>query len=140
MAALPSISTVALAEGTVGAAYSVTLTATGGIAPYTWTIASGALPACLTLNNGTITGTPTAACAGNYSVSFLVTDSGTPTALTATTATLNLVINAAPAIAFTGVLTSGWIYNNSYTGSVAAAAARARSPTPLSQRRTALQA
>ncbi|MDR3771846.1 MAG: hypothetical protein P4L26_00770 [Terracidiphilus sp.] len=43
VAPLPSIATVALAEGTVGASYSRTLTATGGIAPYTWTVASGAL-------------------------------------------------------------------------------------------------
>ena len=99
---------------------AVTLAATGGIAPYTWTIASGALPACLTLNNGTITGTPTAACAGSYSVSFLVTHSGTPTAPTATTATLNLVINAAPAIAFTGAMRATATYKLAYAGSAAA--------------------
>lgn len=50
--------------GTVGAPYSATLTASGGQAPYTWTLASGSLPAGLTITsdssgNGIISGTPT---------------------------------------------------------------------------------
>lgn len=39
-----TISTVALANGTAGTAYNQTLTATGGKAPYEWTITSGSLP------------------------------------------------------------------------------------------------
>ncbi len=40
--------------------YSGTLTATGGIQPYTWSVVTGQLPAGLILNAqaGTITGTP----------------------------------------------------------------------------------
>jgi len=47
-------------NGRVGKAYSVTLSAIGGVAPYTWTIESGSLPPGLTLSsNGVISGTPT---------------------------------------------------------------------------------
>jgi hypothetical protein len=56
------------------------LTATGGTSPYSWTIASGSLPAGLTLSsNGLISGTPTAA-ASSTSVTFQVTDTNNRTA------------------------------------------------------------
>ena len=45
-------------NATVNVAFSQALTATGGTAPYTWSI-SGSLPHGLTLSGGTITGTPT---------------------------------------------------------------------------------
>ena len=59
----------------VGVAYSSALTATGGVAPYTFSISSGSLPPGLTLNasTGAITGTPTTA--GTYSYTAKVTDS-----------------------------------------------------------------
>jgi hypothetical protein len=118
--AAPAVTTGALAAATVGTPYTVALAASGGISPYAWTITSGTLPACLTINSaGVISGTPTKSCVGTTNLTFKVTDSGTPTALSATSAALGLTINAAPAITFTGVLTSGE-YNNSYTGSVAA--------------------
>jgi large repetitive protein len=51
-----------LPAGTVGVAYATQqLTATGGTNSYTWSVASGTLPAGLTLSSaGAITGTPTA--------------------------------------------------------------------------------
>lgn len=59
----PAIVTTTLPGGTVGTAYSQPLTAAGH-APISWTIASGSLPAGLTLSGDTISGTPTAA--GTY--------------------------------------------------------------------------
>ena len=73
-----SVSTSSLPKGAVGAAYSVSLTATGGTPPYQWALASGALPAGLTLApGGTISGTPSAA-ANAAAISVRVTDSGSP--------------------------------------------------------------
>src|SRR5213079_39352 len=42
-----SITTASLPAGTVGVAYSQALAASGGTSPYTWTMASGTLPAGL---------------------------------------------------------------------------------------------
>src|SRR5262245_42510608 len=65
-----TITTSALPSATVGAAYTAPLTATGGTPPYTWALASGTLPAGLTLtpSTGAITGTPTAAGTANFTV------------------------------------------------------------------------
>ncbi|HYF35769.1 MAG TPA: putative Ig domain-containing protein, partial [Prosthecobacter sp.] len=64
-----------LANGTLGAAYSQTLTVTGGTAPFVFAITNGSLPAGLTLNTGTgaITGSPTSTTAASFTVR--VTDS-----------------------------------------------------------------
>jgi hypothetical protein len=71
-----------LPNGNIGGPYDAVLTATGGKAPYTWTIAAGALPTGLTLapSTGTITGTPNTA--GSFTFTMQVTDSNAP-ALTA---------------------------------------------------------
>ncbi|MGD0732186.1 MAG: putative Ig domain-containing protein, partial [Terracidiphilus sp.] len=106
--------------GQVGTAYSVQLSASGGISPYTWTITSGALPSCLSMTSGgLITGTPTASCSGTFTITFQVTDSGTPTSLSATLQ-LTLVIAAAPPITFTGNMPATGTFGTAYTGSAAA--------------------
>jgi hypothetical protein len=73
-----SITTSSLSSGTVGTAYSASLAASGGTAPYQWSITVGALPAGLTLNtsSGTISGTPTSAT--NSSITVEVMDSSVP--------------------------------------------------------------
>lgn len=60
----PTIATESLPGGTVGTDYSQTLAADGS-APIAWSVTNGSLPEGLTLSNdGTISGTPTAA--GTY--------------------------------------------------------------------------
>lgn len=56
-----SISPSSLPDGLVGTAYDQTPSASGGRAPYVWSVASGSLPAGLTLDTSTgrISGTPT---------------------------------------------------------------------------------
>ena len=56
-----------LPPGTVGTAYSETLTAIGGSGQYTWTLTGGSLPAGLTpALTGAITGTPTTAQTASF--------------------------------------------------------------------------
>lgn len=63
-------------EGVVGLAFSLQLTAAGGILPYAWSIVEGALPDGLTLDaqSGLISGAPTTA--GTSSVTIEVADFG----------------------------------------------------------------
>src|SRR5262249_21242880 len=67
--ALSITTTSPLPNGTVSTAYSQSLVATGGTPPYMWSVTSGTPPAGLTLSAaGTISGTPTAAGAANFTV------------------------------------------------------------------------
>src|SRR5207247_9801427 len=52
----------------VGTAYKQTITASGGMEPYTFAVSSGNLPAGLTLSGGVLSGTPTASGAFSFSV------------------------------------------------------------------------
>lgn len=74
-AALSITTASPLPGGTVGTSYSQTLTATGGIAPYTWSVTGGSLPGGISLGSstGTLAGTPTSAATSTFTVQ--VTDS-----------------------------------------------------------------
>lgn len=63
-----------LPAGLVGTAYTQQIAATGGVPPYTWSIASGALPAGVALNSSTglISGTPSSD--GTFGFQLAVTD------------------------------------------------------------------
>ena len=90
--AILNITTTSLPNGQVGTPYSATLAATGGTAPYSWSLTSGTLPAGLTLNGatGAIAGTPTAT-ANAVALTFKVTDSSSPVQ----TNTMNLALTIA---------------------------------------------
>lgn len=79
-----SIDSTPIPDGQVGSAYSAALGVSGGTAPYTWSISSGALPGGLSLgqSNGVISGTPTTS--GQFTFTAMVTDSTSPTPQTAT--------------------------------------------------------
>ena len=83
-----AVSTVSLPSGATGQAYTASLAASGGAAPYTWSLASGSLPGSLQLNpsTGAITGTPTAAGTTNFTVR--VTDTKSHTAIQALSLTI----------------------------------------------------
>jgi large repetitive protein len=69
-----TLSSSPLPAATAETAYSRTLTASGGTAPYTYAVTSGALPAGMSLNptTGALSGTPTAA--GSFNFTVTVTD------------------------------------------------------------------
>ncbi len=73
-----AITTTSLPGGSVGATYSSTVQANGGVTSYTWKVTSGSLPAGLSLNtsSGNISGTPTATGTSNFTIQ--VTDSESP--------------------------------------------------------------
>ncbi len=109
-----SITTTSLPSGTVGAAYSQGLAASGGTGGYAWSLISGALPAGLTIDrSGTISGTPSAS--GNASFTVQVSDSsGTPA-----TKQLSLAINA-PALTITTASLPGGVTGAPYSQTLAA--------------------
>jgi len=78
-----SITTSALPPGKAGSAYSQALAASGRIAPYTWSIASGSLPAGLSLDpaTGVISGTPTAAGVSTFAIQVADSESIPATAV-----------------------------------------------------------
>ena len=63
----PTITTATLTDGRVGEPYSASLGA-DGTTPITWSITTGSLPAGLSLNGNTISGTPTTAGASTFTV------------------------------------------------------------------------
>jgi hypothetical protein len=75
------ITPTTLPAASAGDSYSQTLTASGGTAPYHFTITSGSLPSGLTLNatSGALSGTPLAS--GTFRFTVKATDSTTGTAL-----------------------------------------------------------
>ena len=77
-----TITTASLPSGTQNSPYVTALAATGGVTPYTWSIASGILPSGLNLNpsTGVIGGTPNGGGVSNFTVK--VTDSELPSAST----------------------------------------------------------
>jgi len=73
--ALTIATSAPLPDGAVGSAYTQTLAATGGTAPYTWSRSAGALPPGVSLSTGgLLAGTPTTP--GNYGFTAQVTDAG----------------------------------------------------------------
>ncbi|MFY9611772.1 MAG: putative Ig domain-containing protein [Blastocatellia bacterium] len=90
-----TITTSALASGTVGSFYSQSLIASGGTPPYGWSVVAGlgALPSGLGLSaGGAITGTPDTA--GTYNFTVRVTDNAAATAQKA----LSIVVSPSGAV------------------------------------------
>ncbi len=68
-----TLSPSSLSDGVYGLAYSVTVSATGGVAPYTYAVSNGRLPGGLALtSSGVLSGTPTSA--GSHAFTVTATD------------------------------------------------------------------
>jgi hypothetical protein len=85
-------------EGEAGVPYSVALSATGGVAPYTWSVSTGALPGGLMVNgDGLVSGTP--AGPGSFAFTIQVADAGDSKATISGTIAIapQLAVNVIPA-------------------------------------------
>ncbi|MGH9842046.1 MAG: putative Ig domain-containing protein, partial [Blastocatellia bacterium] len=122
-----ALSPATLPGGTVGAAYSQTITASGGAAPYSFSLSAGSLPGGLTLSSGgVLSGTPTQTgsfnitvkvtgadgCAGTQSYSLMIACPAitlAPTALPNGTAgaAYNQIVMASPAGSYSFSVTAG---------------------------------
>jgi hypothetical protein len=99
-----TLSPATLPNGVAGTPYSQTISGVGGVAPYTFTLASGALPSGLMLNTstGAISGTPSGAgtfnfiitatdangCPGSQPYSIVITGAASCPVITVNPATL----------------------------------------------------
>ena len=96
----PTITTSSLPDATTTVAYSVALAATGGATPYTWSLASGTLPAGLGLSSaGLISGTPSSTGTSSFTVKVTGSDGGTSTLSTSirVAAPLSITTSSLPA-------------------------------------------
>jgi len=102
--ALPPMITTAnpLPSGMVATPYSVALAATGGAAPYTWSVVSNAPPEGLTLDaDGVLSGTPVAPTNATFSVRVAGSDG------LSSTAVFDLAIYRKRSVPFTETFESG---------------------------------
>lgn len=110
-----NLATNSLLDGIQNAAYTSSLTATGGMAPYTWSVTSGALPPGLNLSAaGVITGTPTATGVSSFTVQVADAESSPQKS----TAQLSITIVAPLSITTTSVLNG--TLNTPYRANLAA--------------------
>jgi hypothetical protein len=87
-----AITTATLANGLIGTSYNQTIQATGGVAPFVWTVSSGALPHSLSLSTSTtstvtVSGIPDTVAQG-VAFTIQVTDSAQDTATQAYTVSI----------------------------------------------------
>ena len=136
-AAAPTITTSSLTGGTQNSSYNATLAASGGAAPYVWTLTTGSLPTGLALGSGgAISGTPNGTGTSNFTVqvadnslqtaskalSITVSAQTSPSAPPSSTTTTRTEQNAA-AISYSGT----W-YPNSLPGNSGGSAVLAMDP------------
>lgn len=116
LAAQVALSPEDLPAGQSGVAYSRTLSATGGTAPYAFAVTAGRLPAGLTLSaTGTIAGTPTQS--GSFAVTVTATDTSTGAGPYSVSRSYTLAITA-PALTLTPVTVDAAQVGVAYRGRI----------------------
>jgi large repetitive protein len=111
-----TVNPATLPNGTVAAAYSQAISASGGVAPYAFTVTAGALPAGLTLSSGgVLSGTPTAG--GSFNFTVTATDSsGAPGPFAGTQA--YTVTIAPPTIVLPATVLAGGTLGTAYSAAI----------------------
>jgi hypothetical protein len=109
----PVISTTSLPAGNQGTPYSGTVSATGGVAPFAWSISSGSLPTGLSLGASTsnsvmITGNP--GTQGTFNFTIKITDASGASG----TEPLSITINAPLPLSVTTTSLPNGVLNTAY--------------------------
>jgi len=107
-----AITTTSLPGGKVGTPYSQALTASGGTAPYTFSLSSGTLPPGITLSGNALSGTPSKV--GSYTFTIQVTDHASLTATQQFTIAITGLIITTPALPSAAV---GTVYSETLAAS-----------------------
>jgi len=112
-----TFTTTSLPNGSNGVAYNQTIITTGGVAPITYSVGSGSVPAGLKLNSvGTIIGTPTSFGTSTFTIN--ATDFGTPP-LTVASPSYTVTINPPPALSITSTAMANGIVGTAYSSAIA---------------------
>lgn len=112
----PTVTTTNLPSGQNGVPYNQTIAASGGVAPLTFVVTSGSLPAGLTLSsNGVISGTPSSS--GSSAFTVQVRDAGSP-ALTVRQA-YTITIAPAPPLSITTAALQQGVTGTPYSATIA---------------------
>jgi Putative Ig domain len=125
----PCVTTAAtcpLSGGANGVPYSQTITITGGVSPYTYSIVSGSLPACLTLNGlatgltDTIVGTPCGTTLKTSTFTVQVKDNGNAPPISQTTITqvYSITVQPPPPLSITTPSLPPGLTNVAYSASL----------------------
>src|SRR5262249_22887105 len=103
------LSPASLSGGTVGAAYSQTVSASGSTTPFHFAITAGSLPPGLFLNQdtGVISGVPTTASGSPFNFTVQATDSSTGTGPFTGSRAYSLTVNALSSATLTATSISG---------------------------------
>ncbi|MBW3507900.1 putative Ig domain-containing protein [Janthinobacterium sp. NKUCC06_STL] len=114
-----SLTPASLPNAAAETPYSATLTATGGMAPYTYSVSAGSLPAGLSLNSATGVLSGTATVAGTFPFSIKVTDSSTGTGAPFSASNSYTLAVAAPVLTLTpaslAAIRAGDAYSQTFT-------------------------
>ncbi|MGD0428039.1 MAG: putative Ig domain-containing protein [Candidatus Acidiferrales bacterium] len=112
-----TFTTTSLPNGSNGVAYNQTIVTSGGVAPITYSVGTGALPAGLKLNSvGTVIGTPSSSGTSTFTIN--ATDFGTPP-LTVPSPTYTITINPPPPLSITSTAMANGIVGTAYSSPIA---------------------
>lgn len=111
-----TFTTTTLPNGSNGVAYNQTIITSGGVAPITYSVGIGKLPAGLKLNNvGTIIGTPSGTGTSVFTIN--ATDFGTPP-LTVASPIYTVTINPPPPLSITSTAMANGFTDTAYGSSI----------------------
>jgi large repetitive protein len=112
-----TFTTTSLPNGSNGVPYSQTIVTTGGVAPISYAVGIGKLPAGLKLNSvGTIIGTPTSSGTSTFTINAI--DDGTPPE-TVPSPVYTITINPPPPLSITSTVMSNGITGTAYSSAIA---------------------